>query len=130
MKGNIKIELSILPETFSICRLEPSTQLPDWLAGLAFWAAVRTADELSLVLPETAVPAGWLVEPGWRGIKVKGPLDFSLTGVLVNLCTPLAENGISIFAISTYDTDYILVREKDLEKACSTLKDVGYSFTT
>lgn len=122
--------LSVLPETFSICRLAPSTHLPDWLIGLDFWAAVRTSDEFSLVLPEAVVPRSWLSEPGWRGIKVEGPLDFNLTGVLTNLCTPLAENGVSIFSISTYDTDYILVRQKDLEKACQVLQNSGYGFLT
>lgn len=125
----MNLVLSILPDTFSICRLSPSAQFPGWVSALSFWAAVRTAEELSLVLPESAVPPGWLSEPGWRALKVHGPLDFNLTGILAGLCAPLAENGISVFAISTYDTDYILVRSGELEKARRTLESAGCRFS-
>jgi hypothetical protein len=66
------------------------------------------------------------IEPGWRAIKVAGPLDFSLTGILATLASPLAEAGISLFAVSTYDTDYVLVREVDLGRAQAVLRAAGH----
>ena len=77
--------------------------------------------ELSVVLPEENVPADWLAERGWRCLKVQGPLDFGLTGVLASLTVPLAGAGIPIFAISTYDTDYFLVHDADLSRAIEAL---------
>jgi hypothetical protein len=87
----------------------------------------RSDDELSLVLPEEAAPAGSVVEPGWRCLKVRGPLDFGLMGILASLAGPLAEAGVSIFALSTYDTDYILVKETDLEKTKQVLMANGHT---
>jgi len=81
------------------------------------------------VLPEESVRVDWQAEKGWRCLKLHGPLDFSLTGILAALATPLAEAGISIFAISTYDTDYILVRDKDLARARSVLAECGHVFS-
>ena len=80
-----------------------------------------------MVLPEGNVPAQWVAERGWRCLKVLGSLDFDLTGILASLAVPLAEAGVSIFAVSTYDTDYILLREKDLEKARRVLTRYGHS---
>ncbi len=94
----------------------------------SFVSITRTAEELSIVCPQRQVPAEIEREEGWRGMKIKGPLDFSLTGVLASLSTPLAQEGISIFAISTYDTDYLLVKEKDLERAIGILVKKGNAF--
>jgi uncharacterized protein len=82
--------------------------------------------ELSLVIPEDFVPPGCPCEHGWRALKVAGPLDFSLTGLLSALAAPLAQAGISLFALSTYDTDYVLVRETDLDAAITVLSQAGY----
>ena len=104
--------------------------IPDWLSRRPFWSVTRTGEELSIVLPEENVPGDWKAEKGWCCLKVHGPLDFSLTGILASLATPLAEAGISIFAISTYDTDYVLVRDKDLARAKNVLAECGHVFRT
>jgi hypothetical protein len=122
------LELSVLPQQFGICRLDPDDLIPDWLSCHPFWSVTRTDEELSIVLPEESVPAGWKAEKGWRCLKVHGPLDFSLTGILASLSAPLAEAGISIFAISTHDTDYVLVRAEELNKAKIVLSESGHVF--
>jgi len=127
MRTRVKnLVLSVLPQPLAICRLGPDDMIPDWLSQHSFWSVTRTDEELSIVLPKESVPAGWKAEKGWRCFKVLGPLDFSLTGILASLSAPLAEAGISIFAISTYDTDYVLVRDKDLDKAKNVLSESGH----
>ncbi|MBA7698577.1 MAG: ACT domain-containing protein [Calditrichaeota bacterium] len=111
----------------AICHLPPNDYLPTTLGRARFWSVTRTDKGYSIVLPEENVPPGWQAETGWRGLKVQGPLDLDLTGVLASITTPLAEAKVSIFAISTYDTDYILVREKDLEKAKQVLMASGHT---
>jgi hypothetical protein len=123
-----KLVLALLPETFAVCRLGPYEAIPSWLSSCDFWSITRTDEELSLVVPEQAVPTTWRAERGWRCLKVQGPLDFGLTGILSSLSGPLAEAGISIFALSTYDTDYLLVRAVDLDKAISVLTAPGHVF--
>jgi len=120
------LALSVLPQRFALCRLDPDDVIPDWVSGYSFWSVTRTDEELSVVLPGESLPSGWKAEKGWRCLKVLGPLDFSLTGILASLSAPLAEAGISIFAISTYDTDYVLVRDKDLDKAKNVLSESGH----
>ena len=118
--NNQKLTLSILPQNLSVCRFGPNDapQLPKE----GFYSITKTADELSIVCEESAVPPDCpKIEAGWRAVKVEGPLDFSLTGILASLANPLAEAGISIFAISTYDTDYVLVKSGDLSKAVEVL---------
>lgn len=121
------LTLSILPGRLAVCRLPPGAPLPGRPASTRFWSVTRTDEELSLVLPEEAAPAGGVVEPGWRCLKVRGPLDFSLTGILASLAGPLAEAGVPIFALSTYDTDYILVKENNLEKTRQVLTANGHT---
>ena len=79
-----------------------------------------------MVCPESAMPEGAKREGGWRVLKITGPLDFSLTGILVSVAKPLAEAGVSIFAVSTFDTDYVLVKEENLEKALRALTLAGH----
>ena len=122
------LSLTILPERLAICRLPLDAAIPECPPQARFWSVTRTTEELSIVLPEESVSPGWQAETGWRGLKVQGPLDFDLTGILASLVEPLAGAGVSIFAISTYDTDYILVREKDLEKAKRVLMASGHTF--
>ena len=110
-----------------MCRLAADDEFPRWaLSGGGFASVTRTADELSLVCAESAVPQNVQCEPGWRLFKVDGPLDFALTGILASVAQPLAEAGVSIFAISTYHTDYVMVKEHDVEKAAVMLAAAGY----
>ena len=122
----VHLSLSILPPTLAICKLSPETRVPEWAQRGAFSAITRTPEELSVVCPAENVPPGIRCERGWRCLKVGGPLDFSLTGVLASLALPLANAGISIFAISTFDTDYILVPDHDLERAVRALTQAGH----
>ena len=123
------LSLSILPQRLAICRLFPDEPIPEFLAHSQFWSVTRTRDELSVILPEEIVPADWKAETGWRCLKVLGPLDFGLTSILASIAVPLSHAGISIFALSTYDTDYLLVRENDLEKAKQVLLASGHVVT-
>jgi hypothetical protein len=91
-----------------------------------FFSVTRTEEETSILCPEQYAPQDVRSEPGWRMLKVAGPLDFSLTGVLASLAVPLAEAGVSIFALSTFDTDYLLVRESQLETALCALTARGH----
>ncbi len=122
------LNLEVLPDTFSICRLSPSEAIATWALASSFFSITKTSSELSIVCFEKEVPAGVMVERGWRAIKVKGRLDFSLTGILASLATPLANANISIFAISTFDTDYLLIKNADIERALRVLSDAGHRF--
>jgi hypothetical protein len=121
-----KHTLTILPEIFSICRLDRDRGIPDWALASSFFSITGSAEELSVVSPQAQVPEGILRDDGWRCLKVEGPLDLSEIGVLASLTNPLAQEGISVFAVSTYDTDYLLVRQKDLEKAVMVLSQNGH----
>jgi len=112
------LTLSILPDRFAVCRLDSNYPIPLWvLKSKEFFSITRTDEELSIVCFEDSVPYDVKAEKGWRAFKVEGPLDFSLSGILSSLINPLARKEISIFAISTYDTDYILVKEEQLAEA-------------
>lgn len=115
------LNLSILPQALTICQLDKNSEIPSWLNASLFFNVSRTADELSIVCDQHLVPTGVKKIDHWRAFKVEGPLDFSLTGIVASISTALADGGISIFVVSTFDTDYILVQEKDLERAKSVL---------
>jgi len=121
-----KLTLSRLPELLTICKLDTRHKIPDWATQGEFWAITRTADELSIVCSQSNAPQEVVQEPDWRGLKVEGPLDFSLTGILAGLAAPLAKAGISIFAISTFDTDYLLVKADKLAQATLVLQADGH----
>lgn len=122
------LSLQLLEGTLAVCRLAPQEPVPSWAfsAGL-IGSVTRTTEELSVVCSEASVPLGVCCERGWRALKVQGPLAFSLTGILDALTDPLAQTGISIFAVSTFDTDYLLVREAQLEAAMAALRAAGHS---
>jgi uncharacterized protein len=122
------LTLSVLPETLAVCRLGPDAALPAWAGAGDFRAVTRTATELSIVCRDASVPAAVTANRGWRAIAVDGTLDFALTGVLAALASPLAAAGVSIFAISTYDTDYLLVKEETLAEAIAALSAAGHRF--
>lgn len=117
--------LFILKERFSVCRLSSVRQV-DLEKPFTFLSV--TDDEVSLVCPETYVPCQCIrCENGWRALKVQGVLDFSLTGILAGLCGVLAENGIAVFAVSTFNTDYLLCREESFPQAVAALKNAGHT---
>ena len=120
------MKLEILEDRFAICRLSANAPLPEWAAGGSFVSVTRTSEELSIVCKESGVPADVNSERGWRCLRVAGTLDFELVGVLKSLLDPLAEAEISVFAISTFDTDYLLVRESKLEAAIKSFQSRGY----
>ena len=122
-----KLTLSILPNHFAICRLSPDADIPVWSKNTEFYSITRSRDELSVVCFNENAPLDVQAERDWRALRIEGPLDFSLTGILASLVSPLAEAEISVFAVSTYDTDYVLVREKFLSQAISVLKKEGHS---
>lgn len=121
------ITLTLLPHALAVCKLGPNELAWQVFAHAPFWSVTRTAEELSLVLPEEYAQATWQVEGGWRALGVVGPLDFALVGILAALAQPLAEAGIPIFAISTYDTDYLLVKKDKLAAAVAALRDAGHA---
>ncbi|HSL01710.1 MAG TPA: ACT domain-containing protein [Rubrobacteraceae bacterium] len=120
------LPLRVLGERLAVCRLEPDAEVPAWATVGEIFSVTRTPDELSVVCPEEVVPPGTTSEGGWRALEVEGTLDFSLVGVLASLTVPLAEGGISMFAISTYRTDYLLVREAALDLAVAALRERGH----
>jgi hypothetical protein len=121
----VKLRLRILPGELAVCRLPADAPVPATTTG-ALWSVTRTADELSIVCPVADAAEGAEVERGWRALQVAGPLDFALTGVLAAIAVPLAAADISIFAVSTYDTDYVLVREAALPAAAEALRRAGH----
>ena len=120
------LTLSLLPENYSICRLGPEADIPPWALAGDFYSLTRTKEELSLVCSEKFVPVGVQCEKGWRCILVSGPLNFSLTGILASLTNSLAEAGVSVFAISTFETDYLLVKADNLKRAVLELEEAGH----
>jgi hypothetical protein len=116
------MRLSLLKGKFAICRLEKSAPIPEWLKESTFFTVSRTYDELSFVCSQESIPECIKCDRDWRCFQVEGPLAFSETGILASLATPLANAHIPIFVFSTYDTDYIMVKDGDLEKAIATLR--------
>jgi len=122
-----QLTLIVVDGLFAVCRLEPADSVPRWATAGEFFSITRTADELSIVCRQDAVPEGILCERGWRCWRVAGTIPFSLVGVLASLTAPLAEAGISVFAISTFDTDYLLVKAEDLGRAVDLLRWQGHT---
>lgn len=120
------LTFTLLKEIVGVCRLEPNSKIPDWINNECFFSITKTYNELSIVCDENKIPLEVKCEREWRILKVEGQLDFSLIGILSKISTILANAGISIFAISTFDTDYILVKEKDLDKAVEALSKQSY----
>lgn len=118
--------LRLWPETFAISKLPAKDELPQWHNDLGFSSITRTQEELSIVCEQKYVPLDVVSSRNWHMLQILGQMDFSLVGILSRIATPLATAGISIFAISTYDTDYILVQNKQLEMAMKVLVEEGY----
>jgi len=124
------MNLTILPDTLAICRLSPAEDVPDWAMIGEFVSITHTGDELSIVCVSEHVPPDVKADREWRALKVEGPLDLALTGVLASLANPLAEARINLFAVSTFDTDYLLVKEYNLTRARDVLRGAGHVVAT
>ena len=126
-KHLMKLNLSVLPQKYAVCRLDPNGHIPHWaLLGDNFISLTRTLNELSIICLQENVPRETKAEREWRCAKVDGPFDFSLAGVHTSLAIPLAEANISILAIATYETDHLLIQERDLERAICVLERAGH----
>ena len=123
-----KIVLSILEETYIIHKLAQSTNLLEGLIGREFYSLSNSQEEMSLVCPEQILIQSGNNSPNWECLKLAGPLDLNLTGILAGLSDTLEREKISIFAISTFETDYVLIQKQVLETAKSVLKSAGYKF--
>ena len=118
--------LTVLEETFNIHRLASDSSLPEAISECDFYSLSKTDDELSLVCPRPLAVKSEKHSPDWKCLKVAGPLDFKLTGILVGITDVMAKERISVFAISTFDTDYILIKKQNLTNALSALERAGY----
>jgi uncharacterized protein len=125
--ANRHLELTLLPERFAISRLAADAPIPEWAIKGLFFSITRTGDELSVVTELSQVPPGVKSQPGWRVLKVHGPFVLSEIGVLSALATPLAEAKVSLFAVSTFDTDYLLVASETLSTAIAALERAGHA---
>jgi hypothetical protein len=125
-----KLTLQLLPQNFSVCQLACDAPLPQWSTRGAVFSITRTENGLSLVCESKYVPRSVKSEKGWRCFKLQGPFPFAVTGVLESVLEPLARERLSIFAVSTYDTDYVLVKEKAVAKATKVLRAAGHQLST
>jgi hypothetical protein len=121
-----KLSLKILPDRMAVCRFDPAAAIPEWIAEIGFYSITRTEEELTIVCPESHLAPGISSESGWRCFKVQGLLDFSEIGIIFSLTRPLAEKGVSVFVISTFNTDYLMVKDNDLARAIGALTAEGH----
>lgn len=123
-----RLTLTLLADEFAICRLPPDSPTPTWADSTPFSAVTRTSDELSITCARAAAPADVQAQLGWRCLKVEGPFDLSATvGVLAALAEPLAQAGVSVYVVSTFDTDYLFVRDEQLAVAEAALTQQGHT---
>ena len=121
-----KLSLSLLPHTYAVCQFHPDKHIPYWALMGDFVSLTRTNEELSIACQEDNVPDDIEAERGWRCVQVQGAFDFSAAGVHASLAIPLAEADISVLAIATYATDYLLIKEKNVERALQVLERAGH----
>jgi hypothetical protein len=122
----MEINLTVEDGLYSIVKLPPEAIIPQWALESAFFSITKTSDELSVAAESACVPKGMDADEGWRALKIDGVLDFSLTGIISSISSLLAENNVSVFVVSTYNTDYILIKKENLYKAVRALKASGY----
>jgi len=116
----------MLPEPLAVCQLPAGTRVPEWALGGGFFCVAGTGDEVSVVCEERQVADGVRVEKGWVGLKLEGPFPFTMKGVLASFLQPLAEAGIPVFVVSTFNTDYVLIKREHLERAAEALGEAGH----
>jgi hypothetical protein len=129
-----ELQYRVFAQPLAVCRLAAAAPIPSWATEGEFFCVTRTRDEVSVVCSEEVCPDseaertgnGLRVESGWVAVKLEGPFPFAMTGVLASVLTPLAKAKIPIFAISTFDTDYVLLKATDLEGAQQALREAGH----
>lgn len=122
-----RFAIRVWPGRWAVCRLPAEAETPPWaLAPSPLIVVARTRDELSIVAPEELAPADVQAERGFRVLAVEGPVPFDVTGLMASLASPLAEAGVSVFPVATFDTDYVLVKEEALERAVNALRQAGW----
>jgi hypothetical protein len=125
--GTAPRSLIVLPQKIAVCRLSGDASIPPWATEGDFFSITRTADELSIVCLQDAVPEGINSERDWRCLRVAGAMPFAVVGVVAGLTAALAEAGISVFVVSTFDTDYLLTKQEDWAAALEALRRQGYT---
>jgi hypothetical protein len=120
------MNLLLLVDEFSVCRLDPEQREPDWCSASSFLSITRTRSELSVVCASDQIPPEIEQEGGWRGIEVEGPLNFDQIGILAGLVGPLAEAQVPVFVLSTFETDYLFIKGADLARAIERLENAGH----
>ena len=128
MKDHVRQHLKFrrLQKTYAIVKLEADSPVPEWAARGEFTSVTRTLDELSIVCPADNLPPEVKSTHRWTCLKLEGPFAFELTGVLLSFIEPLSSNGIPIFAVSTFDTDYVLIQEESAGMALNELQRAGH----
>jgi uncharacterized protein len=121
-----KLKYRILPQRLVVCQLPAGARVPAWALQGEFFCVAGTEDEVSMVCEERQVADGVRAEKGWVGLKLEGPFPFAMTGVLTSFLQPLAEAGIPVFAVSTFNTDYVLIKREHLEQAVKSLGEAGH----
>ena len=121
------LSITLLRGDYTVCRLEPHQPVPDWAWTGEFVSLTRTGDELSIVCDAKAVPDGVKLEAGWACLKLQGPFAFELTGILSRVLAPLHDAGVGIFAVSTFDTDYVLLKRVQLRAGVAALEAAGHT---
>ena len=124
-----KENLILMPQQLAICQLPPSSAIPDWVLNSSFWSITRTSDEISLVVSQDSVPGDVLCEQDWRAFRFAGPLAFNQIGILEKAIQPLARAKVPIFVLSTFNTDYILIKAVQLDTAWAALRSAGYQLS-
>jgi uncharacterized protein len=131
------LNLSLLEGRYVVLQLEPNASIPAWALGGEFFSVSKTGEELSIVCLESNLPTNLptnaptnlpdlRLERDWACLKLQGPFEFSLTGILLSVLEPLAQVNIGIFALSTFNTDYVLVKAENLERAIAALEGAGH----
>ncbi len=121
-----KLKIKLLQGIYAVCQIKETEKVPSWVEEKEFFSITKTDDEISVVMLQDKISNDIKAEKDWRILKVEGTLDFSLIGILAKISDILAKNQISIFVISTFNTDYILVKEEKIDKAMTVLSKEGY----
>ncbi|UBV43644.1 ACT domain-containing protein [Deinococcus taeanensis] len=123
----MSLTLTVLPGEYAVSQLPAGSAVPAWAHSGGLWCVLSAPDELSVVCASDAVPAGVTTQPGWRALVLTGPFAFTLTGILASVLNPLRDAGVGIFALSTFNTDYVLVAGRDLHRTVAALREAGHT---